>query len=99
MTRKLDDFLDDLIARPVDEPSGEVTHDKNGKTIQRGGFLVVGAPMTSEELEATFGGPQELTTIVFELEDGSFTVIDGSETLHFDYETPPQYDEKGNIKR
>ncbi len=69
---KLEQYLDSLIARPDDgEPEGEqetFTINERGRRVRavRAGYMVVGPTLTSAELDAEFGGPQEIVEVEFE---------------------------------
>jgi hypothetical protein len=73
MASELEDFLDSLIERPRDVEGSAPEYDRKGRLIPRAGFLVFGEPMTSEELEAAFGGEQPLSQVWFINSDGMRT--------------------------
>jgi hypothetical protein len=73
MASELEEFLDSLIERPRDQEGSAPEYDRKGRLIPRAGFLVFGEPMTSDELEAAFGGDQPLGEVWFINADGTRT--------------------------
>jgi hypothetical protein len=101
MASNLEDYLDSLIAQPRDELPQAVTYDHRGRKVHPGGgFLCVGSPMSSEELEQAWGGDQPLADVYFQQVDEfsrptrKYLTFDGKEMDRTGLDSPPEYDDQ-----